>query len=81
MRRSVNPAATQLGQNRGKIGESTALVGRYRSVLLGIYHIPIPKENSVSIFGIKTLAGAPQKIGGRPHFLRRGGLGPLFVHT
>ena len=42
--------------------------------------IPIPKENSVGIFGIKTLAGALKKLAGAPFFLRRGGLGPLFVH-
>jgi hypothetical protein len=52
-------------------------IGRYFSVIT----IPIPKGNSVSNFGIKNLAGAPQKIGGSaPFFLRRGGLGPRFVH-
>ena len=40
----------------------------------------IPKENSVSIFGIKKLAGAPQKIGGSPLFPKKGGIGPLFVY-
>jgi hypothetical protein len=41
-------------------------IGQYFSV----FTIPIPKENSVSIFGIKTLAGAPSN----------NWLGPLFVH-
>ncbi len=40
------------------------------------FTIPIPKENSVSIFGIKTLAGAPQKIGGSPLFPKKGGPRP-----
>jgi hypothetical protein len=44
-------------------------IGRYFSV----FTIPIPKENSVSIFGIKNLAGAPQKIGGSPLFPKKGG--------
>ena len=38
-------------------------------------------ENSVSIFGIKTLAGALKTIGGRPLFPKKGGLGPLFVFS
>jgi hypothetical protein len=42
--------------------------------------IPIPENISVGIFGIKTLAGAPQKIGGSTLFPKKGGLGPLFVH-
>jgi hypothetical protein len=45
-----------------------------------VFTIPIPKENSVSIFGIKTLAGAPQKNGGSPLFPKKGGPWPLFVH-
>ena len=36
----------------------------------------IPKENSVNIFGIKNLAGAPQKIGGSPLFPKKGGHWP-----
>ncbi len=56
-------------------------IGIFRSVsvgnFLGIYHTDIPKENSVCIFGIKNLAGAPQNNGGSPFFLRRGGPGPL----
>jgi hypothetical protein len=36
------------------------------------------EENSVSIFGIKTLAGAPQKIGGSPLFPKKGGPRPPF---
>jgi hypothetical protein len=36
----------------------------------------MPKENSVSIFGIKNLAGAPQKIGGSPLFPKKGGHRP-----
>jgi hypothetical protein len=47
-------------------------IGRYFSV----FTIPIPKENSVSIFGIKKLAGAPQKIGGSPLFPKKGGPRP-----
>jgi hypothetical protein len=47
-------------------------IGRYFSV------IPIPKENSVSIFGIKTLAGAPQNNGGSPLFPKKGGPRPPF---
>jgi hypothetical protein len=47
-------------------------IGRYFSV----FTIPIPKENSVSIFGLKTLAGASQKIGGSPLFPKKGGARP-----
>jgi hypothetical protein len=47
-------------------------IGRYFLV----FTIPIPKENSVSIFGIKKLAGAPQKIGGSPLFPKKGGPRP-----
>jgi len=36
----------------------------------------IPKENSVSIFGIENLAGAPQKIGGSPLSPKKGGHRP-----
>jgi hypothetical protein len=38
--------------------------------------IPIPKENSVSIFGINNLTGASQKIGGSPLFPKKGGPRP-----
>jgi hypothetical protein len=47
-------------------------IGRYFSV----FTIPIPKENSVSIFGIKLFSGAPQKIGGSPLFPKKGGPQP-----
>ena len=44
--------------------------------IFSVFTIPIPKENSVSIFGIKKLAGAPQKIGGSPLFPKKGGPRP-----
>jgi hypothetical protein len=49
-------------------------IGRYFSLL----PIPIPENISVGIFGIKTLAGAPQKIGGSPLFPKKGGPRPPF---
>jgi hypothetical protein len=49
-------------------------IGRYFSVL----PIPIPENISVGTFGIKILAGAPQKIGGSPLFPKKGGLRPPF---
>ena len=52
-------------------------IGRYFLV----FTIPIPKENSVSIFLVSKLWREPLKnMAGAPFFLRRGGLGPLFVH-
>ncbi len=50
--------------------------GRYFSVL----PIPIPENISVRTFGIKILAGAPQKIGGSPLFPKKGGLRPPFCN-
>jgi hypothetical protein len=47
-----------------------------RSIVSTGITIPILKENSVSIFGIKILAGAPQKIGGSPLFPKKGGPRP-----
>jgi hypothetical protein len=42
------------------------------------FTIPIPKENSVSIFGIKLWREPLKKLAGAPFFPRRGGLGSLF---
>jgi len=55
-------------------------MSRYFSVGIGqyflVFTLPIPKENSVRIFGIKNLAGAPQKTGGSPLFPKKGGPRP-----
>jgi len=49
------------------------IFGRYLVDISPVLPNTIPKENSVSIFGIKTLAGALKKIGGSPLFLKKGG--------
>jgi hypothetical protein len=50
--------------------------GRYRSVFLGIYHTDNEGKLGSIFFGIKILAGAPQKIGGSPLFPKKGGPRP-----
>ena len=52
--------------------------GRYRSVFLGIYHTDNEGKLGSIFFGIKILAGAPQKIGGSPLFPKKGGHRPPF---
>jgi hypothetical protein len=51
--------------------------GWYRSVFLGITNTNT-REYLGRYFGIKTLAGAPQKIGGNPLFPKKGGPWPPF---
>ncbi len=50
----------------------TSTTLEFISVSISVITIPIPKGNSVSIFGIKNLAGASQKIGGSPLFPMKG---------
>ena len=57
-------------------------IGIFRSIgwYFSVLPIPIPENISVGIFGIKTLAGAAQKIGESPLFPNKGGSRPLFEH-
>jgi len=56
-------------------------IGIFRSVSVGIsryYQYQYQRISRSVIFGIKTLAGAPQKIGGSPLFPKKGGPRPPF---
>jgi len=69
------PAQKRLrGRIWAEISYFSVGIRRYFSVL----PIPIPENISVGIFGIKTLAGALQKIGGSPLFPKKGGPRPPF---
>ena len=53
--------------------------GRYQSVFLGIYHTDT--EGKLGQYLVSKFWREPlKKLAGAPFFLRRGGLGPLFVH-
>jgi hypothetical protein len=53
--------------------------GRYRSVFLGIYHTDTEGKLGQN-FRSKFWRESLKKLAGAPFFLRRGGLGPLFVN-
>ena len=55
-------------------------VGIFWSVFLGIYHTDTERKTR-SVFSVSKLWREPlKKLAVAPFFLRRGGLGPLFVH-